>query len=102
MAKGDRILHVHSHLALDDVRSCAGPSPGTIQPDLDHHLVILGNTGEAGNDEFNIGRWRNLNTDGRTAVDHPDSVDECLHIFNRIAIMKREGRDEADAFGHSA
>ena len=102
VADGDRILHVHSHLALDDVGGGAGPSPGPVDPDLDHHLIVLGDPGKARDDELDIGRRRDLDGDGRPAVDHPDGVDKGLDILDGVTVVEREGGDEADPLSHPA
>ncbi len=100
MADGDRILHVHSHLAFDDIWGCTRASTGTIQPDLNGHPIVFGNSGKAREDELNVRGGRNLDADGGTAVDHTDRVDEGLDVLNGIAVMERKGRDEARSLGH--
>jgi len=39
----DGVLHVHSHLALDDIWAAPVP-PGTIQPDLNDHSIVFRNS----------------------------------------------------------
>ena len=60
MTDGDGILHVHPHLAFDDVGGGARSSPGPVEPDLDHHLIVLGDPGKARDDELDIGDGETL------------------------------------------
>ena len=89
MADGNGILHVHPHLAFDDVRGCARSPAGPIEPDLDHHLIVLGDPGKARYDELDIRGWRDLDADRRPAVDHSNGIDKGLHVLDGVAVMER-------------